>query len=874
MLFVVSLSAQITAIRDIQYTEDASGDSPLLGQEVTVEAVVTGESYAFRGKYYVQDANDQWSGVLVYDNGNDAVEGDRVRLTGTVAEYKGFTQISSVTSFEVLEEGAFGIVPAVVTTGEIATGGANAEAYEGCLVQVRNVNITDPAVSGWGEWLVDDGSGACQVDDSAPYYFDPAMYATCQSITGVMAYQHDASEIEPRLAFDIVEGGGYTRMQRFQQVRQSDLIKAGVDAQSDTSYMRGDTLKTKGIVTMPTGLSYAGAGIKFIFGEPEGGPWSAVLSYNPDSTAYPVLFEGDEVEMTGWIDEYTTGPANMTELWITSPIQILSIGNDLPPVDTVATGDLRWPTTAEQWGNVMVAIKDGIITDNDFQYELYEVDDGSGGVLVDDDSDSLATYYADNPLPPVGSNAKSMRGWVYHHFGSNADSSAYKLEPLYMSAIVWGEKPPQLQNATRDLAAPKSTESPTVSVEIVSALDITDARIMYMVAGGLAKSNDYSEVAMSNTGEDTWSGQIPAQEAGKFVSYYFVATDSKGQSTMDPANIENNNYCYVVKDEALSISDIQYSPWPAAMSPFEGFDVEVTGIVTCDTTAYNNYDAYSIQDAEGAWNGLFVFGAMPALTFGDEVKVTGMVTDDNPDWGFKWGGNTVILATDVEVLSSGNKMPLPVTVTTGELAANPEMYESVLVKTENVTLTSINSYDVTIDDGSGPALLDGDLIVDGDQNPNPVIFFDGDNNQIVTENATYSVGDQISIVSGVFVYSFGSYKVSLRTLTDLGGVTGVRNAVTAKPLTFELRQNYPNPFNAGTCIHFSLAASRNVDMIVYNMLGQQVRNLVRGDKYESGNHILYWDGMDNSGVMMPSGVYVYRIKAGDFVDYKKMTMLK
>lgn len=887
LLFGVSLSAQVTAIVDIQTPVDASGDSQMLGEVVTIEGIVTFESYALGGsKYYVQDANAPWSGIMMYDRDHPVVEGDRVQVTGTVSEYKGLTQISDVTDVKVIEEGVFGIEPAVVTTGEIATGGASAEMYESCLVQVQNVDIVDANASNYGEWTVDDGSGVLQIDDSAPYYFDPELYVGCVSITGVLTFQHGASEIEPRLAYDIVggeranglakasDGHLYTRMQRFQQVRYSDLMKAGVDAQSDTSYMRGDTLKAKGIVTMPTGLSYAGEGIKFIFAEPEGGPWSAVLSYNPDSTAYPVLFEGDEVEMSGWIDEYNTAVANMTELWITSPINILSIGNELPPVDTVATGDLRWPTTAEQWGNVIVAVKNGVITNNNLQYELFEVDDGTGGVLVDDDSDSLGTYYETHTLPPVGSNAKSISGWLYHHFGSYADSSAYKLEPLYIRNIVWGEKPPVLENATRDMAYAKTGDSPTVSVDIVSALNIPTAKVMYKVEGGLAKAADYAEVAMTQGDGNTWSAQIPAQDAGKIVSYYFEATDENGQTTQDPGDIEQFNHSYIVKDDALTISDIQYSPWPMAVSPFEGFDVEVTGIVTCDTTTYNNFDAYTIQDAEGAWNGIFIFGAIPGLNFGDEVKVTGMVTDDNPDWGFKWGGNTCILATDVQILSSGNKMPMPVTVTTGELAANPEMYEGVLVKVENATLTSINSYDVSIDDGSGAALLDGDFLVGGDQDPNDVIFFDGDNNKVVTADAEYNVGDQIAIVSGIFTYSFGSYKVSLRTLTDLGGVTGVRNAVTAAPLTFELRQNYPNPFNAGTCIHFSLAGTRNVNLVVYNMLGQQVRNLVSGEEYQAGNHILYWDGMNNEGTMMPSGVYVYRIKAGDFMDYKKMTMLK
>ncbi len=68
--------------------------------------------------------------------------------------------------------------------------------------------------------------------------------------------------MQPRLARDVVEVGA-TRIQRVQQVLYSDLMKAGEDSESDISYMLGDTVTLEGIVTMPTGLSYAGSGEMF-----------------------------------------------------------------------------------------------------------------------------------------------------------------------------------------------------------------------------------------------------------------------------------------------------------------------------------------------------------------------------------------------------------------------------------------------------------------------------------------------------------------------------------------------------------------------------------------------------------------------------------
>ena len=106
----------------------------------------------------------------------------------------------------------------------------------------------------------------------------------------------------------------------------------------------------------------------------------------------------------------------MTELWITAEANLLNDGLPVPiPVEPViATGDLRWPTTAEQWGNVVVKVENAVITvNNPTTFDILTIDDGSGGVLVDDDSDSLSNYIQ----PPVGSVFDEVRGWVYHHYG-------------------------------------------------------------------------------------------------------------------------------------------------------------------------------------------------------------------------------------------------------------------------------------------------------------------------------------------------------------------------------------------------------------------------------------------------------------------------
>jgi hypothetical protein len=93
------------------------------------------------------------------------------------------------------------------------------------------------------------------------------------------------------------------------------------------------------------------------------------------------------------------------------------------------------------------------------------------------------------------------------------------------------------------------------------------------------------------------------------------------------------------------------------------------------------------------------------------------------------------------------------------------------------------------------------------------------------------------------------------------------------PGTFQLGQNYPNPFNPSTEISFSLPNAAHVELDVFNVLGQKVRSLVSSDM-TAGEHTVMWDGQNASGATVSSGVYFYRIAAGNFTDTKKMMMLK
>lgn len=113
--------------------------------------------------------------------------------------------------------------------------------------------------------------------------------------------------------------------------------------------------------------------------------------------------------------------------------------------------------------------------------------------------------------------------------------------------------------------------------------------------------------------------------------------------------------------------------------------------------------------------------------------------------------------------------------------------------------------------------------------------------------------------------SRGEYNLSVMKM-DGAGVTDVE--IEEIPLTFELDQNYPNPFNPATTIEYSLPQASDVTLTVYNVLGQQVALLV-DQSQAAGRYNVRFNASN-----LASGMYLYRLSTGDFVQTKSMLFIK
>ncbi|NQV14709.1 T9SS type A sorting domain-containing protein [bacterium] len=882
LMGVTMVLGQITSIYDIQYVADPETDdaSPLLGQTVTISGVVTGEYW---GTYnnrtmYIQDAEGPWCGIygfnysddgwrdvdVTYDPGvmrTTVVEGDSVTVTGVVDEYYNVTELLP-TSLVVHGLALNPPAPMLLTPAEAAM-----EQYEGCLVTFEDVTVDDPD-EGNGEWSFTDGTTSLSTNDVWGYYYYPKTGAEIASITGVMEWTYGARKVLPRLARDIVQAGEFTRVQRIQQVLGSSLYMLPDSAYVDASYFVDDTVSCIGIVTVPTaeisGWDTTGGILtgysRFVWQDPNGGPYSAILSYFNDASAFPELYIGDSINITGYIFEYAGGggPAAFTEMFITEPVSIVGITN-IPDRPLITTGELQNPLTAEQWENNVCRIENAIMINNDLPYGEFMIDDGSGPILSDADAtNSMSGYdvygnYVGGEFirPPNGTTFASIEGYVYHAYGSFADNTTYSIRAFTPSDIILGGGPPAITDFSVTLTDFGVADAVTVSANMVDGSAVASAVVTYRVDGGT-----WTDVAMTLGEGDLWSGTIPATNTeGALVEYYLMAADDGEDNqpdvmtTMFPSDTTiatGSLLGYHTQAAGPSIADLQYSPFDRGNSYYVQSVVTASGIVTGFDEPAAAGGLFSFQSEATMGYGILCVDASDYVpTRGDHITVTGLLVE-------RYDEATAIINATTTVNSSGNTEQY-IVLTGADLVADPEGYESNSVSLGAVSVTSINSYDWTVNDGTGDFLIDDDWLI-------------SDSPADLAINAL-EVGGALTLIKGVWNHSYATYKVQIRDLVDMGLAVGIDDGIGI-PNQFSLSQNYPNPFNPATTIEYSLAQPGNHTLQVFDLRGALVTTLV--DKASpAGAYSVTWNASSHA-----SGLYFLRLNAQDLQQTRKLILIK
>jgi hypothetical protein len=128
-----------------------------------------------------------------------------------------------------------------------------------------------------------------------------------------------------------------------------------------------------------------------------------------------------------------------------------------------------------------------------------------------------------------------------------------------------------------------------------------------------------------------------------------------------------------------------------------------------------------------------------------------------------------------------------------------------------------------------------------------------------------------------------AYYFAIKTEDESGNWSDLSNVESARtlelgldidvPESYQLSQNYPNPFNAATRIEYYVPLASHVTLSIYDILGRTVGTIVDGQK-SIGDHDVIWSGLDDGGRPVASGLYFYRLRAGDHNYSRKMMLLK
>ncbi len=332
----------VVTIYEIQYTEDASGNSPYRNQTVTTQGVVTG---IFGNGFFVQDGTGPWTGLWAYNaSGDSFAVGDLVEITGPIIEYFGLTEMNGTA---VVNLGASSVPAAEV----LATGDVSQEQWESVFVRVENAVVSDDDI-GFSEWMVDDGSGDVVVDNIGSYGYAPSTGDIVHFLQGPLNYSFSAFKIAPRDDGDIDAEEPPPTVATIMEIQGTEHF----------SPLVGEKVYTCGVVTLFTAF-----GGNFWIQDPAGDGDPATSDGIYVDAPVPVTPEvGDAICLVAKVEEQQFGAAlPLTRLVGVSELEIVSSGNallapvvlyDLPDVSMVE-GAAFW----ESLEGMLVAVYDGTV---------------------------------------------------------------------------------------------------------------------------------------------------------------------------------------------------------------------------------------------------------------------------------------------------------------------------------------------------------------------------------------------------------------------------------------------------------------------------------------------------------------------------------
>lgn len=663
------------------------------------------------------------------------------------------------------------------------------------------------------------------------------------------------------------------KIRDIQFVHPDSLKKPG---DRDNSPLLGKTVTiTCVVLTGPRSL-WTGARWSFLVADTSYGEWNFLqvvqndtLSAGALATNISALQVGDVVRITGLVNEF---PANISHSQtqiepITAPtpvpVEFLGIFNFKLPKPLKITGaDIATIDLAEKYESAYVTIDNATMLNNNSGNGNGQalMRDATGQILIDDWFNPVHFLIDQNAggsaanIPrvyPANGARFNVTGWLRDLSGPQ--QLALGVESKNSFQLL--SNPAAITNISRTLAVPTAAQGVPVRAKMVDNGKVDTAKVFYSIDN----AKTWKTVMMTADTGNFFQGVIPPQANGTFVRYYLWSKDNDGDTSTQPGDLQLSNFFYTVRDNGPTIYDVQYTPFADGASGYVNLSVTVTGVVTADSSDFAN--EYFIQDGNAPWSGLWVRDSINKPKRGDNITITGPVQE-------QFSQTRLNTPTAYKLNSRNNAIPAPVVVKTGDIAtaAKGEPYEDMLVQVRGAVVVNpfadgaSNFGEFTISDGSGEVRVD-------DRST-------GSNEFRGNLDSSFVRGDSIRVITGVLDYTFSNYKINPRNKTDVirGPKTAVKNE-SSVPFVYRLEQNYPNPFNPETTIRYQLAKAGRVDLVIYNMLGQRVRTLLNGAQ-TAGHHVQIWDGKNERGLAVPTGIYFYRLQSGTFTEVRKMLVVR
>jgi hypothetical protein len=636
----------------------------------------------------------------------------------------------------------------------------------------------------------------------------------------------------------------------------------------DSANYFGDTVTVYGVVVTPGGEANSASG-RQIWIQDGPGPWNGLnVRYSGNGATSPDdmldLVAGDSVRFTGVIGNFT----NETQLDpLPNGVELVDVGKDVHRsyVDVSALNDQMRTniiTTGEQWEGVYITLRNVTVTSVDFfsgnTRVSFNVADGNGNTInISDRFNSQRIANGFTP-PTINSVYDSISGVVSHSAngclggGRGYELFPYTTDDLFLQA---GTSGPLISGINRSPLTPTSSQDVTVRANIEDPDGtISSADLKYAVGIG---NNSYNTITMMNTGGTTYEGVIPSSAIadGDFVKYYITATDNTNITSSNPdvPSMSFDPLFFFVRDNGLTIYDVQFTPYSNGNSGYLNLDVTLKGIVTASSEATNLGTVFIQQpNTTQPWTGLQLVPGAAALTglvIGDSVEVNGTIQEDF--------GLTRMQVNMITNHGAGSSVITPKEVNPDDFTVPnvmvTEAYESMLVTLKNPMGGDIYVADANADgtnnfgeyrvgnDEFEP--LVGCRVLAGRKTgsaPGSLNFSYVNDSMWTTNSGTMNVppcvvveSDKMASMTGIMYYGFSQMKLLPRTNADMEGFRGA-NCSVGVGIEDDLKAGelvlYPNPANHSFTLQYNFGEQRNAQVRVFDMMGRQMASAtISGD---------------------------------------------